>query len=311
MSSADGGQSASVEKIRVAGRLTIGVILDAIRLGRGGRSPVDALLLLTIIQANTAHVLAAADLQLTYATAETPLPDELRRPLSLSALAASLELPFETVRRRVNRLADEGLCCLTPNGVYVPSVRLTPPQDVLSLTAIYERFRLFYHDLQAIGALEGLPPAVRSSEGPPPVRAVTRLFGAYLLRFVDAVQQRTGSRLDALLLLAIIYLNTEHLGAADLGVVPDELRRPARISDLAARMAMPAETVRRRVLNLIAQDRCERTERGLIVPARVMGAQSTMAVLAEHAPELQRLFYQLARLGILERWDRRASEDGA
>lgn len=49
-------------------------------------------------------------------------PDHMRRPVSVSAVAASLDLPYETVRRHVVKLVEQGL--LTRDGlrgVYVPS----------------------------------------------------------------------------------------------------------------------------------------------------------------------------------------------
>lgn len=45
--------------------------------------------------------------------------DDLRRPVSISSIARSLNVPIETVRRKCARLAELGLLTRTPNGQVV------------------------------------------------------------------------------------------------------------------------------------------------------------------------------------------------
>lgn len=51
-----------------------------------------------------------------------------RRPISVAALAKRLDLPFETVRRHVVRLAAEGRCVRTPEGLTIPPELLDGPE---------------------------------------------------------------------------------------------------------------------------------------------------------------------------------------
>jgi DNA-binding transcriptional regulator YhcF (GntR family) len=63
------------------------------------------------------------DLAWKYGDADTPIPDELRRPVSVAAVAQSLAMPFETTRRHLARLADRQLCMrVSRTGFMVPQV---------------------------------------------------------------------------------------------------------------------------------------------------------------------------------------------
>ena len=55
---------------------------------------------------------------------ETPLPDALRRPVALRSLSRALDMSFETLRRRVNGLIEQGLVISSDAGVIVPAQRL-------------------------------------------------------------------------------------------------------------------------------------------------------------------------------------------
>jgi hypothetical protein len=49
------------------------------------------------------------DLADRYGSLDNTLPDDLRRTISVHALAGSLGMPYETTRRAVERLMDRGL----------------------------------------------------------------------------------------------------------------------------------------------------------------------------------------------------------
>jgi hypothetical protein len=83
------------------------------------------LLFVAIVGANIRHITADPELARRYAGADTPPPDAERRPVSLRALAAAVELPFETVRRRVGALIAAGLAERRGRGVVVPTAVLT------------------------------------------------------------------------------------------------------------------------------------------------------------------------------------------
>lgn len=64
-----------------------------------------ALVFTAIWTANVKHVINTATV-----TSQTVLSDDLRRPVSVLAIANSLRLPYETVRRHANALQKAGIC---------------------------------------------------------------------------------------------------------------------------------------------------------------------------------------------------------
>ena len=287
------------------GRLAVGFILDVVAIARGRRDLLDALLLATIVQANTQPLAARAE-------AATAASDEGRRPVSVNALAASLKLPFETVRRRVRRLALRRLCRTVDGGVIVPARVLASPEYLKSSFQGYERMRAFYYDLKGLGFLAALPPpSVELGAELAPLGAVTRIATDYVLRVVDTIMTTLGDPLEGLILLMVLRCNTEHFSAEQRGgagadaedFVADDLRRPARVSEVARRLGLPGETVRRHAAALIHRGLCARTAEGLVVPAEALARPAFIALMGENLSNLQRMFGGLSQLGVLQAWD--------
>lgn len=104
------GVSPSVRQLRAAARAGNEYFLRSfleISEATGGR-PLHAVVLLAMIDANVAHL--DEPTSSVTAPAQGAPDDSLRRPVSISALAARLGLPYETARRTVLGLHDEGLC---------------------------------------------------------------------------------------------------------------------------------------------------------------------------------------------------------
>lgn len=300
-------------EMRLASRLSVAFLLDLIHIRRRGRHVLDMLLSVAVIQANVAEISRRADLQIAYSEFGDPPPDELRRPISQSALANSLGLPFETVRRRVKAMAADQLCLIVDGGVIVPAAVLSAPENMVSGLAVYERMRAFYEQIDSLGLLHDLPrPSVALPGDAAPLRAMGRLTADYVLRVVETLVAITGDVLDALIFLEVFRQNIGHLPvqlpqgetleARDMA--PDDLRRPVSMLALAARLGLPAETVRRRIIQLVEADICERHKGGIIVPARAMARPAVQAAIVANAANLQRLFAGLAQLGVLDLWDR-------
>ena len=120
-----------------------------------------------------------------------------------------------------------------------------------------------------------------------------------------------GDVMDGLLVLEIFRSNVEHLptdvrggaGFAAADMVSDSLRRPIAAMNLANRLGLPQETVRRHVAGLMARGFCVRVLGGLIVPAETMAQPALQSALAANAGNLQRLFGALSQLGVLQVWD--------
>jgi hypothetical protein len=290
-------------RLRILSRLTVAFFLDAVAIVRGDRDPIDTLLISAVIQANVAELVNRADLQASFVEADEMPGDEVRRPVSMSAVASSLNLPFETVRRRINAMIKEGYCSAVDGGVIVPSAVLAAPEHLVGAFRGYERLRSFYYDLRDLGLIDGLPapePGVDTAKFP--VRTISRLAGAYLLRVVESMGAQ-GDLVDAVILLETFRSNVEHFAADYAPAILDEERRPISVAALAARLGLSAETVRRRCAGLVEAGDLARVARGLVVPTSRLLSPRLGQSLAGNAANLQRLFASLARLGVLKLWD--------
>lgn len=306
-------------RIRVAARLANGFALDLVKLGGFGRDVVDGLLMAAISQANVAQVTRNGDLQRAYATLDQPPPDELRRPVSVSAIANSLRIPFETARRRILALVDLGVVKTTPKGVLIPTAPLNSPIYRFGAEAHYALVRNFYQRLRAIGLLEDLRRAAGADfdRENPPVRLVVRLSTDYVLRLAEPISLHIGDLVTGLVLMDLIQANTQHLSDQDGGdpdawdeaaFVLDDDRRPVRPAALSERLGIPQETVRRHLQRLLATDRCERIEDGYRVPARVLARRPFIQFMLDNQSHLHRLFGQLADFGVLSDWEREVAD---
>jgi DNA-binding transcriptional regulator YhcF (GntR family) len=308
-------RQAAHDRLRVATRLSIGFALDLLKLGGYGRDVVDAVLLAAISQANVAQVTRSPELQRRYATLDAPPPDELRRPVSVNAVANSLGIPFETARRRVAALVEAGIVRSTPRGVVIPSVALVSPLYKTVTRAHYDLIRELYVRLRGLGFLEDLPKPEVPGYDPdnPPIRLVVRLSADYLLRLAEPIALYIGDFVDGVILLTMLRANTEHLPDSEGGTaeddwspesfVEDAKRRPIRAAALSARLGVPAETVRRRLARLESQGRCERTQNGYLITSRVMARERLVRFVMDNQSHLQRLYAGLADLGVLAWWE--------
>ncbi len=113
----------------------------------------------TIVAAITAHNIRGVTgdpvLSSFYSGEDMPPPDALREPVSLRALARSIDLPFETVRRRVAALVALDVVAWKDGGVFVPS------RVLLSERHIANNRRITLHFDQMLGTLGALASEVR------------------------------------------------------------------------------------------------------------------------------------------------------
>lgn len=306
-------KSPPVTTLRVMGRLSVAFILELVKVGRQGRDFIDSLLLLAIIQANLAPLVRDPQLQLTYGSYDSPPPDSLRRPVSVHAIAQSLDMPYETVRRHVAQQVALGICEMTGEGVFVSQAVLHSPQHRAVIEATCDAIHRFYLRLRSLGALGDIGAAAPPCDpAAPPVRAMVRVSSDYLLRIVEALTQHIGDLPRGIVWFGILTANTEHLpdreagdgGASPLDFVADHLRRPTRVASLAERLDIPEETVRRQTVRLVQDGFAARTREGLIVPAEVLARANTLRLMAENHGHLRRMFAALAQLGVVAAWER-------
>jgi DNA-binding transcriptional ArsR family regulator len=309
-------RAAPYSQLRVAARLANAFALDLVKLGGFGRDVVDALLLAAISQANVAQITRSPELQRQYATLDQAPPDELRRPVSINAIAGSLRMPFETARRRIAALKELGVIKVTPQGVIVPQAPLVSPLYRTTAEQHYSLVRELYLRLRSIGMFEDLPqtPPIFDAENRP-VRLVVRLSSDYVLRLAEPITKYVGDLVSGLIIMAMVNANTAHLadtegGENELtpeGNVSDSLRRPVRVSTISERLGIPPETVRRHIARIVQAGICQRLEDGYIVPARAISREGFVEFMIDNQTNLQRLFQGLAEHGVLAMWEREAA----
>ncbi len=112
---------------------------------------VRGIIFLGIIQANVQTLNSDLDLSLRYAGVETIPPDALRRPISVYALAQSLDLPYETTRRYVQKLIEDGRCAREASGIVAPSQVLAQPAMIAALERNHANLGAFVESLLSDG----------------------------------------------------------------------------------------------------------------------------------------------------------------
>jgi len=258
----------------------------------------EGLLMQTIWAANTAHLDASSGWGRRLASSNVTLPDEARRPISIARLAASTELPFESTRRIVQRLIDQGACKRVEGGMIVPQAVEERPEAARGATTNLGYVRRFTRDLQAIGIIERAPAAwARSPQDAARdavvARIIARVSASYVLRVLKLFADTFGDLRTGIVAQTIATANTAHLDvrrgegwryAAIDEAPPDAMRRPISVARLAESLGLPYETVRGYVRRLADAGACVRIERGVIIPqALLMRPQFARAALANVA----------------------------
>lgn len=227
-----------------------------------GGDVVDGFIFQAVMAANIAHVDSAASAPSAWADLDTPqIPLAGRRPIPISALAASLDMPRQTVWRRLQRLIGAGLILQTQAGV------LAPPGDpdgnaydaalaanTALLTDFLREARLEdeardQERLAALAVLEGADP---------PHRTLGRLSTTFILYVITEFARRTqGDLVDGYIQLALAF------ACASPG--RDGRPRPlaaAPTRDVADVAGLAEETMRRRLHGLMKGGFVLRTPRG-------------------------------------------------
>lgn len=293
--------------------VTKDLLLDLLEQARGPFNPVDGLILLGVLQANVASLLTGPEQQLAFGRFETVPPDEVRRPIKITGLAAATGLPFETVRRRTIRLAEAGACTITPSGVLVPQRHLATPSMAEAISGFDRILQDAYGRLVALHFFDGhpLPTARHDTGASAPLRAGARIAADYLLRLMPLMGKRFGGVVRALIVMQLIRENTQTLGDVRNVYeidsrppwVPDALKRPASVTQVASRLRLQNETVRRHMRRLAQEGMIAQVGRGYIVTAEALVDAGIPELIDENNLSLRRLYRALALVGAVRTWD--------
>lgn len=284
-------------------RLSLGFTLEQVAAGLADLSPMDALLVLAVNQANIAPLTRDPAARQAYGDLEHAAPDDARRPASINAMANSLGIPFETTRRRLKKLEGQGVCKTIPgSGIVIPESFLTSPAYLQSVLAAHERLIAFYARLLEGDLLDPLPATNYGIDDGVPLRGAARLLADYLLRGLDGLLREGEDVASALTFLAILVTALDEAPWPPLAAEPTPFRA-IRVSDVARRLRMPGETVRRHVLGLEEVGLVARTRGGVAVAQDILDRPAIQTLAEEHAAAVQRLFAGLAERGVVAAWE--------
>lgn len=206
-------------------------------------------------------------------------PFDGARALSISGMAASMDIPFETARRHGALLVDHGLATRKAGG-------LTLAADLHGndmLTALQaELHDLMVAQIDDLKKFEIPMPTARPGSDYRPTETLTALLDT-VLALLDTNRAIYGSSMTAIVANAIISANVRQITYhpelarryARLDTIPpDHLRLPVRRSALSRALGIPYSTVARQVAQMI--------EVGLVTSSRA-GLTIRHAQLAQTA----------------------------
>ncbi len=244
-----------------------------------------------------------------YGQIEQLPPDSMREPVSAHALAASLRLPYETVRRAAAKLVAEGICVRVPKrGLIVPAAALNTPQTFESIRRNHVGILRFLSDLERLGYVLPFGHGRTLDDRLPNARAVLRVFAEDMLRRLDAMATAHGNDLlTGLIFTYILVASTAPvLSARDSTPVdhpppplPDAQRQPVSVLAVAESLRTPYETVRRHANRLIKHGLCVRVAKhGMIVPQDAEATLEPPHVVRYAYANLRRMVKTILQAGV-------------
>jgi len=115
---------------------------------------MNLLLVLHLSHLNTAALGDAREQETASPEGGPVIPDSLKVPISVAALARETGVPFETTRRRLSRLADQNICRQVEGGYIMPAQTLLSFAETLAPINEMNLIRL-YRSCALVGAIEG------------------------------------------------------------------------------------------------------------------------------------------------------------
>ena len=278
------------------GRIALGFYLDLIDMGREGGDVLSPLLMAAVREANLAPIGAAAG--------------EALRPVSINALAGSLGLPYETVRRRVHLMAADGRCEIGPAGVVAPDADRWTASDQARAAPLQARVRRMWTDItERAGRADIAEDAPEPPAAPPEpeaaLRLCDRLVTQYFLRVAEVVVGELGDPFTGFVVLNLARANIRQAPLADEAGREDlpRDRQAARALRLAETLGVPAETIRRHVRALEERGYIVARPEGLVLSDEALRSSVAHKLIPAAAMNAVRLLGQLRRAGVLELWE--------
>lgn len=213
------------------------------------------------------------------------------------AMAAGLGRPYKTIRRKIDALVARSLLVASDSGVRIADGvldgdPLREPASLIARSAIRMKRRFI-----ELGLIDG--PVQTTLEGD-----LASRFGpinGFALNSLLALNRGSGVGINqTVLFLAMGQANTKHLGRGDRPpyqsyheVIPVAERRPVTALALAEELAMPRETTRRHLWNLVDAGFCSHVRGGFIVNEQVLHTEESLAKAEQIRSSVRRLLQAL------------------
>ena len=114
---------------------------------------VTALVFLAILRENVRHIGHTPENSRTYGGPTLP-PDSEREPVTIYVVAKALGLTYETARRHVKRLVEDGYCVRTERGLLIPTEVLRRPEVVRANERNLANFNKLLNNAVSAGLIE-------------------------------------------------------------------------------------------------------------------------------------------------------------
>ena len=212
-------------------------------------------------------------------------------PTSAHALAASLGRPYETIRRHVNALIDDGLCVRHGNRIHVTAEGLRRPRIAHLLRWSHDCFVRFIESLAAAG--EALPPP-RSGTTQYEVANGVRTAVDIMLAVLQTNRERHASWVDLVLFSTVIAANCRNHRVGDPLTHAD---RPVPSRTVARMIVVTPVTAHRHLSAMTVTGQLVRTRGGFRVNSIWLSHPAAQAVGDASLQNIRRLLGGLAAQG--------------
>jgi DNA-binding transcriptional regulator YhcF (GntR family) len=245
---------------------------------------IAALIFTALWIANVRHI-TYSPANLRFGGMDELPPDAMRRPVSVQALANTLQIPYETVRRYVQAMIKSGNCIrVGKRGLIIPAAVHNQPHRRRAFHDGLQSLLRFLGDLKRVGfdfapyrrRLTNTVPLAASGEMPANGRALLRVSMELVMRGVDTMGRlHGGDFLSGMIYTTIWTANIRHITCSGDNLKyggmnqlpPDELRRPVTVNAVAGALRLPYETTRRYVSALVRDGSAVRIDgEGVIIP---------------------------------------------
>jgi len=258
-----------------------------------------AIIFLAILETNGRHIIRQPEFGANLEDERVTPPGETPRPISRQAVAESLGIPRETVRRKVTDLIERGYLLKVSGGVITTRAVVGGEQFLAARHLVAGYIRQLVADLRQYAGMP-IPGGPSSQDAAKEVGDLTgwlvepgelRIANGLAIEFVGRYTREAAALFGndyegAITFLAILEINGRQnirqpwfvRDFADVRVsLPAEMARAISRQAVAESLGSPRETVRRKIADLIKRGLLVEATGGVITTRGVIGGEAFLA----------------------------------